>query len=185
MEEIIIPKSNKKILLLILFSILFIIVGYWLFFEVADNPTNYSVRRYSPFTIKAVSILGFILGALGLVTSFINLLNNKPALMINQNGIYIYFATSVTLIEWKDITDITTESVKSTQFLLIHIKNPEAYIEKANKLSQVLLKNSLKMYGTPISISSVAMKYNFEELESVIHKSYDYYTVNIDKKFTT
>jgi hypothetical protein len=61
----------------------------------------------------------------------------------------------------------------STQFLLIKVSNPEDYIQKANQMKKLLLKQNLKTYGTPITITSVGLQCSFEDLEQMILESYN------------
>ena len=57
----------------------------------------------------------------------------------------------------------------STKFLLIKLSNPEKYIEKAkNEMTARLMRTNIKMYGTPLSITSNTLKYDFEKLEKLI-----------------
>jgi len=61
--------------------------------------------------------------------------------------------------------------VLSTQFLLIRLTNPEAYLNKANLLQKRMMKANNRMYGTPISISSNTLKCSFFELEQMVSQA--------------
>jgi len=71
-------------------------------------------------------------------------------------------------------SEIKTEQVMSTKFLLIEVKNPEKYIGKAkSRMKARLMKTNMKMYGTPLSITSNTLKYDFNELEKLIQTEFE------------
>ena len=60
----------------------------------------------------------------------------------------------------------------STKFLLINVTNPEKYIEKANSgIKSKLMHSNHKMYGTPLSIASNTLKYDFEALNELLQEA--------------
>ncbi len=62
----------------------------------------------------------------------------------------------------------------STKFLLIGVENPEKYIGKAKSgIKARLMKTNMKMYGTPLSITSNTLKYDFNELEKLIQTEFE------------
>src|SRR5688572_21400205 len=63
---------------------------------------------------------------------------------------------------------IKTEQVMSTRFLLILISNPDKYLERVNGFKRKLMQGNMKMYGTPLSITSNALRYNFDDLERLV-----------------
>lgn len=65
----------------------------------------------------------------------------------------------------------------STKFLLINVKDPNKYLNKESGIKRKILERTFKTYGTPISISSNTLSYNFDELEKVIYESYNEYKI--------
>jgi hypothetical protein len=91
-------------------------------------------------------------------------------LIINEDGIIDNTnASSIGLIKWADITEIRTEQVMSTKFLLIYTNNPKQILEKAKGIKRKLLEGNMKKYGTPLSITSNTIKYNFTDLEKLLN----------------
>ena len=174
-ETIEIPISKNKLILGIVGSIMFVILGMWLFTNSTEFK-NYSMRLLrNPMVIKSVGIIGMMFfGATG-IYGIRKLFDKKVGLIIDKNGITDNSnASSIGLIEWKDITEIKTEQVMSTKFLLIKVKNPEEYIEKAkNGMKARLMKTNKKMYGTPLSITSNTLKYDFNKLEKLIQTEFE------------
>jgi len=56
----------------------------------------------------------------------------------------------------------------STKFLLIFIKDPNKILEKVNGIKRLLMSGNMKIYGTPLSITSTTLKYNFNRLEKLL-----------------
>ncbi len=97
------------------------------------------------------------------------LFDNNVGLTIDDNGIIDNTnALSIGLIKWADITEIRTEQVMSTKFLLIFTKDPNEILKKVGGMKSKLMAGNMKMYGTPFSITSTTLKYNFNELEKLL-----------------
>ena len=169
MRIIEIPLSRKKLMLGIIGSILFVISGVWLFTHSSDFQ-NIPFRLFrNPTVIKSVGIAGIIFfGSTG-IYGIKKMFDKAIGLTIDENGITDNSnASSVGLVEWNDITEIRTEQVMSTKFLLIFIANPDFYIDKVKGFKKKLLQGNNKMYGTPISITSNTLKFSFDDLEKLI-----------------
>ena len=174
MNQIEIKSSKKKILLLILGLLVFIIIEIPLIM----NPEKYvSTLFRNPLFIRVTSIIGFIFCSFVLIAFIKVVLSRKLGLAINNEGIidnssYI----SKGLIKWDDIVSIKRIDVMSTKFLLIGVKNPEKYVDnETSKIKKRLLQSNLKKYGTPITISSTTLEYDFDRLEEVLLSSYNEY----------
>ncbi len=174
-EKIEIPLSKNKLFLGIGGSILFVFLGVWLFSN-ADSFQENSFRLLrNPMIVKGVGIVGILFfGAIG-IFGIKKLFDKKIGLIIDSNGITDNSnASSVGLIEWSDITNITTEQVMSTKFLLIDVTNPEKYIGKAkNGMQAKLMRSNMKMYGTPLSITSNSLKCDFNKLEELVKVKFE------------
>ncbi|MDA6071095.1 hypothetical protein NJT12_15880 [Flavobacterium sp. AC] len=166
-----IKLSKRKLILLLLASIWFI--------TISSAFILYPERFISFifFNEKIIKNIGFIgLPFFGLASLLLvkKMFDNKPGLIINEKGITDNSnSSSIGLIKWSDITEISLGRVMSTQFLLIKVSNPEDYIQKANQMKKLLLKQNLKTYGTPITITSVGLQCSFEDLEQMILESYN------------
>ncbi|MEZ2414519.1 STM3941 family protein [Muriicola sp. E247] len=173
-EKIEISLSQKKVYLGICGSLLFVIAGTWLFLN-ANEFQNISLAFLrNPIVIKGIGITGILFfGATG-VYGFIKLFDQKAGLVLDSDGITDNTnASSVGLIRWHDITSIKTEQVMSTKFLLIEVVNPESYIEKSkSRMKARLMRTNMKMYGTPLSITSSSLNFNFGELERLIQTEF-------------
>lgn len=173
MQPINIPLSKKKIVLLILGSILFVVAGIWMFVFQADQQT-----RFNPLFIKIVGIAAVVFfGATGLV-GIQKLFDTQMGLIIDRNGITDNSSgVSVGFIDWADVRALRTSQVMSTKFILIEVAAPEKYIGKATNFKAKLLRQNLNMYGTPLCIASNTLDFSFSNLESLLHKAFEDYKV--------
>lgn len=174
MNTIEIPLSKQKILLGIVFSFLFVVLGYYLFATIADQQ-----NRFDPQLAKAVGILGMIFFAGTGIFGIKMLFDQSLGLTISDEGIFENTnALSIGFINWEDITEIKTIQIKSTQILLIFVKNPQSYLDKAQGVKKFLMKSNFSMYGTPLSITTVTIKFKFNELEQIIMQQFEEYRKN-------
>lgn len=166
MEKIEIPISKTKISFLLIGALIFVILGV-LFSLTPDKFTTMIFR--SPQIIRIVGIVAVLFfGAAG-IYGLRKLFDKAVGLTIDDYGITDNSnASSVGLIDWSDILEIKTEQVMSTRFLLIFVDNPDEYLERANGFKRKLMKGNMKMYGTPLSITSNTLRYDFSDLERLI-----------------
>lgn len=173
-DEIEIQLSKNKLFLGIGGSLLLVITALFLFLN-ADNFKEHSfIFLSNPLVVKGIGVLGVLFFGTTGIFGFKKLFDKKVGLKIDSNGITDNSnASSIGLIEWIDITDIITKQVMSTKFLLIKTSNPEKYIAKAkNGMIAKLMRSNMKMYQTPLSITSNTLKYDFEKLEKLIQTEF-------------
>ncbi|MCW1148556.1 STM3941 family protein [Flavobacterium lacisediminis] len=174
MNEIKIPLSKTKLIFAFIGSVIFILLGR----EFILKPDKYvSPIMRSPELIAIVGYASVIFFGLCLIYIFYKAFDKKPGLIVNRNGITdnSNFA-SAGLIEWSEIIGIRTQQVMSTKFILIDVSNPEKFIQKSSKFKASIMKANLKMYGTPLSITSNSLRYNFEEMERLLKTEFDKYS---------
>jgi hypothetical protein len=166
MTRIEIPLSKTKLIIGTIFSILFVVSGYYILTITDDRlSTIHSISN------KIFGIAGIIFfGATG-IYGIKKMFDIKVGLAIDDNGITDNSnMSSIGLIEWKDITEIKIKREKSTSFLLIFTNNNEKYLEKAKGLKRKLMKANMNKYETPLSIISNTLNCDFEKLEGLINE---------------
>jgi hypothetical protein len=166
MNRIEIPLSKSKILLLLFGAFGFVVFG--VLFIV--NPDKYiSPIMPSPDFIRIVGFASVLFFGAALFYGMKKMFDNTVGLVIDETGITDNSnASSTGLIKWVDITEIRTEQVASTKFLLIYTNNPEEYLDKAKGFKRKLMQGNNKMYETPLSITSNSLKCDFNELENLL-----------------
>lgn len=149
----------------------FVVTAAWLL------TINKSIGGYDPMIIKIVAISGIILFGITGMFGFKKLFDKKAGLIINESGIYDNTSgVSVGLIEWNDIIEIKMQQIMTTKFVSIYVHNPDKYINRAkSKMMIRIMKTNMNMCGTPISISSNTLKYNFNKLNKLLVESFEKY----------
>jgi hypothetical protein len=169
-NEIKIHLSKSKLTWLLAGSIVFAALGAWLMIKDPGGKA-YAVR----FTSGLAAILFF--GFCGIYLAK-KLRDNLPGLVINGEGI-IDRSNGFTVghIPWADIAGVTTHAVMSQRFILLKLKNPEAYINRqSGALLRQAMKMNLSMYGSPVSISANGLACNFDELLLILREKFDEYS---------
>ena len=167
-EEIIeIELSKKKILLMLLGSLAFVVIGLW--FEISPppisnpywgNPTKLAIVGYA--SIFFFGLCAFIL--------FQKLSDNKPGLIIDGTGVTDNSSgVSAGQILWSDLEDISVMEMNRQKLIMLHVKNPQEYIDKQTSgFKRKMLQMNYNMYGTPLSISANGLKISFDELMATL-----------------
>jgi len=165
MNKIEIPLSKTKLLFGIAGSILFVVLGLYLFITMADQQS-----RFNPAIVKGVGIAAILFFSATGIYGIKKMFDNAIGLTIDDNGIFDNTnASSVGLIKWTDIKEVKVEQVASTKILLIYIINTDIYLDKVIGFKRKLMEANNRMYGTPLSITSNTLKYKFEDLVKLIN----------------
>ena len=169
MNKIEIPLSKTKVILLVLGALVFVVLGT-LF---VINPEKFiSPIMRSPEFIRISGIASILFFGIAGIYGIIKLFDNTIGLTVDENGITDNTnASSVGLINWTDITEIKTEQIMSTKFLLIFTNNTDKYLDRVGSIRRKLMLANEKMYGTPLSITSNTLKCNFDDLERLLKNS--------------
>lgn len=164
-----IPLSKGKILLMLLGCIAFVIGSIWLF-NFAETQ-----EEYAPALLKGIGGIGFAF--FGLAGAFIlkKLTDKKPGLTINDKGIIENTnGISIQMVEWKDITDIEGINVSGQKLIVVKVKKPQKYVDKAsNNAQKRLLRLNVRQYGTPIFITANSLQMGFEEVLGLLNAEFD------------
>ena len=173
-DRVEIELSKRKIILLFIAGVVFVIIGCW----GAVKPEDFISPIFrNPGVIRISGIAGVSFFGVGIVFIARKLFDNKPGLIIDRYGITNNTnVTSMGLIEWNDITRIEKKQVMSTKFLILYTDNPEKYIQRAkNFISRRAVEMNTKTYGSPISLTSNSIKINFDDLETLITREFKRY----------
>lgn len=170
--EIKIEISKTKLILALIGSILFVIVG----FIFVVNPTKFTSFLFRNPTLILLSGIASIVFFGGLLVYLSKkLFDKKPGLIISNEGITDNSsATSVGFVEWNDIQGIEVQEVMSNKFIMLKTNKPDKYINNAtSKLKRHSLKYNYENFGSPIAITSNSLKISFKNLEELIRKEFE------------
>ncbi len=176
-EKIEIPLSKNKLFFGIAGSFIFVILGIFILIKSSNLDTSNTSFLANPILMIITGISSILFfGATG-IFGVKKLLDKKFGLIIDSNGITDHSnASSIGLIKWQDISEISTRKVMSTKFLMVKVTNPEAYIEKATSgMKAKLMRTNMQMYGSPLSITSNTLAYDFDKLEKIIETEFKRY----------
>ncbi|MFH7002883.1 STM3941 family protein [Flavobacterium bizetiae] len=174
MESIEIFSSKKKSFLLLIGSLLFVALGFWMFID-AENLTGY--RLPSPILIKVFGIISVLFFSLGIYISSKQLVKNKLFVIINENGININpKKNSPEFITWKNIQGFSELKIQSQKMVLIKVNNPDYWIQnEKNLLKKKLVQFNFSNYGSPFCLSAVSMQITHAELMKVLNENLEKY----------
>jgi hypothetical protein len=166
-EQIEIPLSKKKILLILFGAIAFVVIG--VFFLINPSMFVTSAAR-NPTFIFIVGFASVLFFGLCTIVAFRKFFDKKVGLVINREGIMDNSSgVSAGLVVWSDIKEIKTYSVSGQKFLMFIVKNPQDYIDKeANPLKRKAIEMNFKIYGSPISIAANSLQTNFDNLHNLL-----------------
>ena len=137
-------------------------------------------QKNSILTLLAQGIGGAVIlfFSITAMTAIKKITDKKPGITIDDHGIFDNSShTSIGLIPWKDIKAISEQEALSSQFLVIALKSPNTYFKKAtNGMQRNLMKTNIKLYGSPITISSKNLSIDFEELSTLLLKEWNQYS---------
>lgn len=148
-------------------SLAFVIVSA---FGMIEPERFTSIRFPNTNYIFIIGLAGVLFFGLCFIFIAKKVFSRKAGLTINDDGIIDNSnATSVGLIEWKDITGIKSWGTGSAKVIVVLTSEPEKYIERSkNFISKAAMKANNRIYGSPLSIISNSLRINFSELEKLI-----------------
>jgi hypothetical protein len=166
MNSLEIPFSKWKLLLTVVASTLFVVVGVFLLFVWSEEAG--SSNSLAKKIIGGILIVFF--GAVG-VFGLLKIILNKSALVINDEGILDNTtASSFGLIKWENITGFKIEEMMSRNYLVIQVNNGEEMIEKSKGMVRKTMKMNFSMYLTPYAIPSTVINYKLVDLIKLLEK---------------
>lgn len=169
-NDIIIPLSKKKTILLVLGALLFFVLGF-LFLLVPDFK-----KSYHPIFLQITGYSGIIFFGICLIFGIKKLFDKNPGLIINANGIVDNSSgVAVGLIPWNMVTFIKTAEIMTTKFILIGVTNAEEIINKQSAFKRFWLRPNYKTYKTPVSINPAVLQIRFDDLEKILIEKWNLY----------
>lgn len=148
-------------------SLAFVGLGLW--FLINPPKSNHWLFG-NPTLIFVAGLASVLLFGLVAITIFRKFSDKKAGLIISKDGITDNSSgVSAGLIPWADIQEIKVSQVMNQKFLMFIVSNPQDYLDKVkNPLKRNAMKMNYKTYGSPISISSNALKTNFDDLQKLL-----------------
>lgn len=154
--DIRIPLSRGKVALSILGTIAMVAASVFIWYM--------GVLRVN-WVLKVIAVLGGSLFGILLIFWIKKLVDPKPGLVLNKQGIWDNSnSISVGLIPWHTIIGIGELDVFSQKMILVNISNPKEIIGQQGLVKRRLLESNYKRYGTPIAIISNTLDCSYAKL---------------------
>ena len=162
-----IPLSKKKITLILIGSIVFVMLGIWFVID-SDKFSRGPLRN--PTIVSIVGVAAILIFGVLAFYALRKLPDNKPGLIMDESGLTDNSsAVSAGHILWTDINDLSVMTIQKQHFILLHVKNPQDYIgRQTGAFKRKMMQLNFKMYGSPLTISSNGLKITFDELHQLI-----------------
>ena len=171
-----IALSKTKIVLLLLGAVAFVMIGVRLW-TISDSQIG-----YNPHYVKLAAVSCVVFFSICVVYGFFKLFDSKPGLTIGPDGIDDNSSgVSAGHVPWNEIIGIDVTTISSQRFLVFLVEEPQKYVGRGNFLQRKLNAANLKLYGSPIQISSNSLKIDFRELTELVTQYYDRYK-NMDNE---
>ncbi|MCF1713282.1 hypothetical protein L0U88_01410 [Flavihumibacter sp. RY-1] len=167
-ENIEIPLSKKKLVLLLAGSLVFVAAGIWFLI----NPPKINNALFgNPTFILIISIAAILFFGTIAVLIARKLPENKPGLIIDSVGLTDNSGgISAGQILWSDLQNISVIEINRQKIILLEVKNPQDYINRQTSgLKRKLMQLNYNSYGTPLSISSNSLQIEFNELVTLLN----------------
>ncbi len=162
-DQQIIQTSKTKTLLLVVGSIGFVALGAW-FLSLDPTEIESKCCFNNSFFLYAVGIASVGFFGLCAIAAIWRLFSSKPGLIVNSKGIELFAIGPSTFIPWPDVSGFSKVEVQGQKLLVVHLHNPQKYMETGGKFRRSMAAASYKMIGSPISISSNSLAISFEGL---------------------
>jgi hypothetical protein len=162
-----IPLSKKKITLILIGSIVFVVLGVWFVME-PDKFSRGPLRN--PTVVTIVGIAAIVFFGICALYALRKLPDNKPGLIMDESGLTDNSsAVSAGHIRWADINDLSVITIQKQKFILLHVNNPQDYIDRQRgSLKRKMMQLNFKLYGSPLTLNTNGLKVTFDELHKLI-----------------
>lgn len=159
---------------MILGSIIFVVLGIWLFMN-ADNFTGWKARN--PIFIKGIGVISILFFGFGIFVGIKRLIKSELALIVDSRGLNVNPKKSLSeYIEWKDILGFREIKIQSARIIIIGVKNPDHWIEtETNLIRRKLMQFNLNNYDSPFNIAVAGLDISYKELNDKLNSYFEKY----------
>lgn len=150
-----IPFSKTKMYLLLLANLSFLLLSTWFLI----SPEVFSGSA-TAFWVRLMGIIGLVFFGITFFFGVRMITSGKLAIEITDEGIRDESSgVAVGLIRWEDIEDFGLYSIMGNEFVLVNVRNPEYYHERARGgIARYTMRQNEKMTGTPIQLNVKSVK---------------------------
>jgi len=167
-EAIIVPLSKGKVALLFFGGLGFVAGSVWMWSSAEAQ------QRYPPLYVKGVALVAGTFFAVCAIYTCIKLPDQRPGLIVDGKGI-IDNSSGVAAgrISWDEILGLQVYQIAGQRFLTILVSNPKKYASRGPFFLRMANAANLRMTGSPINISSSALRLNFDDLVEMLTATFE------------
>ncbi|HEX8189739.1 MAG TPA: STM3941 family protein [Pyrinomonadaceae bacterium] len=178
-DETIIELSRAKLVLTVLGSCAFVALGAWLLsFDAREIQYGRSFTFFynSPPIVYGMGVAAILFFGLCGLYGLFKVFDRKPGLILNSSGIHDNASgVAAGFIPWAEVLGASVYEIHNQKMLVIGVRDPQKYLARGGALKRAFNKANAGMSGSPVSISSVALKINFAELVSLFNRYHQRY----------
>ena len=158
--------NKKSISLLILYNLLILGICAYLLFGTAKLPLLLE------WLLKLSAIVGIFFFGSSILLFARKLWQKAPGFVIDRDG-FIDRADAVSSgrIYWKEVTGISQWHFMGQLIIVVKVMDPRKVIQKQSLLKRLLMHFNNKRFGTPVTITSGALKMDNEKLFQLIKQN--------------
>ena len=163
-----IPLSLSKQVRVSIYSLFFVAVNIWLL--TLDAASIAELQWFdSPTLVYAIGVLGLLLFGGLAVFNIRKLVNRRPGVVLSEAGLLDQSTgVSVGFIPWSDITGVDTYKSFNQRTLVVRVSDPQKYLTGGNALARYLRRSTMKLCGSPVTITSAVLKIRYDDLMAEI-----------------
>lgn len=177
-DEISIPLSRTKLILLIAGCAACVAIGIWMLTWSDESIRNSGGRSLSrnPLFVHSLAVICIALFGLCGAIGVWKLFREGTGLQLSSAGITdASSGIAVGFIPWSDIEGIGFYKMGLSRFLIVKVFDPEKYIAKAGWGRQMIARANTNMCGSPVTISSGMLATSFDDLENLLDQYFAKY----------
>jgi hypothetical protein len=174
-EPIAIPYSRAKVGLLLLGTAVFVVAGIaFLAISVTLLQTPGNVADAAILVVMALVDLAFFGG--GAPNVFALFFDRRPGLVFDRKGLTDRTTrVGVGFVPWSEVIGGRVIRVRSSRFLMVAVSDPQEYRQRGGWVRGFFSAANLRVYGTPISLSTGTLAMGFGEMVAAFHSFHAYY----------
>ena len=162
MEDFVAYTSRWRTALLLVGCIAFFAIGIWMAGVIGPIPVS---RRSGPLMTETWGWITIVFSGMGAFAIAKMWLENKEQLCIGHSGIK-WSRWSDQTIPWKEISDVTVWSYRSTRSIILHVRNPALFPGKG--IVGLAGRANRALTGGDIGITLIGTDRSFDEAISAI-----------------
>ncbi|GAB4093309.1 STM3941 family protein [Flaviaesturariibacter terrae] len=168
-QRIEIPLSKKKMARLLLLAIVFVAGGAWML-AYSGETSNFLLSN--PVVKNSVAVAAILFFGWSAFFFVRKLSDKRPGFVIDAAGVQDNTSgVAFGQLPWTDISGFSRASVYNQEFLIIHVFDPERYLEQATgRVQRMSMSFNLKQYGSPFAVSANTLTCSLAELEKLLRE---------------